>query len=211
MKSFCLLAQKGGTGKTTLSVHLAVRASAGGLKVLLVDIDPQGSATSWWRRRTEQRPELVQGSGRGLAGILETANRESYHLVVIDTAPHSSGDARACARMSDWVYIPTRPAILDLDAIGASTELVLESGTPSSIILNACPPPTLFGEPKIVSEARNALQSYDIPVCRNAVSQRAAFAHALIDGLGVNEFDPSGKAAAEIDRLWKSISSELKL
>lgn len=211
MKAISLLAQKGGTGKTTLSIHLAVRASLAGLKVLLVDIDPQGSATAWWQRRYEQKPELVQGSGRELAGILETAESQSYDLVVIDSAPHSSRDALTSAQLSDRVYIPTRPAILDLDAIGASTDLVLEIGTPSTIILNACPPPTLFGEPKIVSEARHALKTYDIPVCKVAISQRAAFGHSLIDGRAINEFDPAGKAAAEIDRLWKILSSEMKL
>jgi chromosome partitioning protein len=211
MKAISLLAQKGGTGKTTLSIHLAVRASTAGIKVLIVDIDPQRSATTWWQRRHEQKPELVQGSGRELAGILKVADSQNYGLVVIDSAPHSSEAARISARLSDRVYIPTRPAILDLDAIGTSTDLVIEMGTPSTIILNACPPPTLFGEAKIVSEARKALKTYDVPVCKVAISQRAAFGHALIDGRAINEFEPGGKASMEIDRLWKILSSELKL
>ena len=210
MKIISLLAQKGGTGKTTLSIHLAVRANLDGLKVLLVDIDPQASALAWWRRRREEYPELIQVGGSKLADILARAADQRYDLVVVDTAPHSSEDARICTRLSDRVYIPTRPAILDLDAIGASTDLVSETGTPAMIILNACPPPTLFGEPRIVAEARQALQTYRIPVCPVAISQRAAFGHALIDGRAINEFDPAGKAAAEIDRLWQTVKGDLK-
>ncbi len=211
MKTISMIAQKGGTGKTTLSIHLVVQAELSDLKVLLVDIDPQASATAWWRRRARERPALVQSDGRELARVLETAAAQSFDLVVIDTAPHSSEESGVCARLSDRVYIPTRPAILDLDAIGASTALVSGIGAAATIILNGCPPPTLFGEPSIVKEARQALTVYGIPVCEIAISQRAALSHALIDGRAVCEFDAKGKAAREIDGLWRALRSELGL
>ncbi len=132
-------------------------------------------------------------------------------MVIIDTAPHNSGEAEATARLSDQVYIPTRPAILDLDAIGASTELITGTGAVAKIVLNACPPPTRHGEPHIVSEARQALETYGIPVSDLAISQRAAFSHALIDGHAVNEFERSGKAAREIDGLWNALKGEMDL
>ena len=209
MKTLSMIAQKGGTGKTTLSIHLAVQASLAGLKVLLVDIDPQASATAWWRRRREETPALVQGNGESLANVLKAAADQDYDLAVVDTAPHSSHESSACAKLSDRVCIPTRPAILDLDAIGTSTELVSEIGVPAMIVLNSCPPPTLFGEPHLVSEARQALGAYGIPVCNVAISQRAALAHALIDGRAVTEFERKGKAAREIDRLWQILREEL--
>ncbi len=211
MKTLSMIAQKGGTGKTTLSIHLAVQASLAGLKVLLVDIDPQASATGWWRRRQEERPALTQSQGHALAGVLNTAAGHGYDLAVIDTAPHSSNESIACARLSDQVCIPTRPAILDLDAIGATTDLVSDIGVSSTIILNGCPPPTVFGEPHIVSEARQALEVYGIPVCDVSISHRAALSHALIDGRAVTEFESKGKAAREIDRLWYTLRKELEL
>ena len=211
MKSISMLAQKGGTGKTTLSIHLAVQATLAGLKVLIVDIDPQASVTAWWRRRNEDTPGVIQGRGDALAGVLSTAASRRYDLVVIDTAPHSSAESRASARLSNSVYIPTRPALLDLEAIGASTDLVSDLGVPARIVLNCCPPPNRFGEPKIVSEARQALQVYGIPVADVAISQRAAFSHALLDGRAVSEFDPEGKAATEITRLWRTLKGDLKL
>lgn len=206
-----MIAQKGGTGKTTLSIHLAVQASLGGLDVLVVDIDPQASATAWWRRRSEGKPELVQARGDTLEGVLSQARERNYDLALIDSAPHSSKDSRICAQLSDWVCIPSRPAILDLDAIGPSTALVSEVGVAANIVLNGCPPPTLFGEPHIVSEAREALASYGIPVCDASISQRVAFSHALIDGRAVSEYDRDGKAAREVDRLWNTLRTGIGL
>ncbi|MCP3869380.1 MAG: ParA family protein [Gammaproteobacteria bacterium] len=211
MKTLSLIAQKGGTGKTSLSIHLAVQASLSGMKVLLVDTDPQASATAWWKRREEATPELIQCRGENLPRVLNAATGQGFDLVVVDTAPHSSKESTACARMSDWVYIPSRPAILDLDAIGASTELVTAVDVPARILLNCCPPATRFGEPHIVTEARQALKVYGIPVCEVAISQRAAFSHALIDGRAVTEFDRKTKAALEIDRLWKTMRQEMSL
>ncbi len=200
-----MLAQKGGTGKTTLAVHLAVEATREGLRVLLVDIDPQASATQWWRRRAVAQPDLVQGDGGALPELLAGAEGRGYDLAVIDTAPHSSEDAAICARLSDRVYIPTRPAILDLDAIGASTEIAVQVDARATIVLNACPPPTRGREPRIVAEAREALETYGLPICETAISQRASFAHALIDGRVAGELEADGKAAAEIGRLWVTL------
>ena len=204
-----MLAQKGGTGKTTLGVHLAVQAVADGLRVLLVDIDPQANATMWWRRRTAAEPALLQSEGEALADLLDKAARTGYDLAVVDTAPHSSEESALCARICDRVYIPTRPAILDLDAIGASTRLATKVGAAATIVLNCCPPPSRWGEPRIVAEARRALEAYRMPVCEVTVSQRAVFSHALIDGRVAAELDATGKAAAEIARVWGTLKEDL--
>lgn len=211
MKTFSMIAQKGGTGKTTLSIHLAVQAMVDGFKVLLVDTDPQASATTWWRRRQAAAPSLIQSRCSELPEVLRRAESQGYQLAVIDTAPHSSEESGACALLSDRVYIPTRPAILDLDAIGASTTLISELGVAASILLNACPPPPRSGETHIVSEARQALTTYKTPVCKISISQRAAYGHALIDGRAVLEYDQKSKAAQEIDRLWRWLREELAL
>jgi chromosome partitioning protein len=211
MKTLSLIAQKGGTGKTTLGIHLAVQAGRAGLGVLLIDTDPQGSAGAWWQRRSAAEPALVQGQGTELAGMLAAARQRGFQLVIVDTAPHSSEQSRACADCSDAVLIPTRPAILDLDAIGITTELVAGLNVPAEIVLNACPPPTRAHEPRIVAEAREALAAYPVPVCPVVVSQRAAFSHALIDGRAVVEFEADGKAAAEIAALWRVVTQRLAL
>ncbi len=211
MKTLSLIAQKGGTGKTTLGIHLAVQAQRQGLRVLLIDTDPQGSAGAWWQRRASAEPTLVTGLGTELAEMQAQARERAFQLVIVDTAPHSSEQSRACAACSDAVLIPTRPAILDLDAIGATTELVADLDLPAQIVLNACPPPIRAHEPRIVAEAREALTAYQVPVCPVAISQRAAYSHALIDGRAVVEFEAQGKAAAEIEALWADIRHGLEL
>jgi len=211
VRTLGIIAQKGGTGKTTLSVHVAVQATLEGRRVLIVDMDPQASATAWWKRRQAGRPELIQARGDALRQILLRAKEQGYDLVIADTAPHSSEDSTRCAQLADHVLIPTRPAILDLDAIGATTSIVNQVSAGATIVLNACPPPNRFGEPHIVSEARQALGVYGLPVCDVAVSQRAAFSHALIDGRAVAEFDAGGKAATEVNGLWETVKKEMGL
>jgi chromosome partitioning protein len=211
MKTIGMIAQKGGSGKTTLSIHLAVQASLSGLKVLLLDTDPQGSAGAWWRRRSAEAPDLIQSQGDALEGLLDGAASRDYDLVVVDTAPHASDDARVCAELADWVCIPTRPAILDLDAIRPTTDLVSTIDVAAAIVLNACPPPTAYGEPHIVTEAREALSIYRIPVCPVAISQRVAFSHALIGGQSVTEYETAGKGALEIERLWREVRAGVGL
>lgn len=92
MKTLGVIAQKGGTGKTTLSVHLAVQSTLDGARVLLLDMDPQASATAWWKRRCDESPELIQGRSDVLPGILEQAQAQGYDLIIADTAPHSLAD-----------------------------------------------------------------------------------------------------------------------
>ena len=167
MLSIGFLAQKGGAGKTTLAVHLAVLAG----DALLVDLDPQRSAAEWWETRSAELPELE--------------------------------DARTVASLVDLVVIPTRPAILDLRAIRATVEIISRAGARAVVVLNACPVARTVAEASIVTEARQALASYGLPLAPMAVAQRAALSYALNDGRAVSEFEPDGKAAKELRRLWE--------
>ena len=97
MKTICLLAQKGGTGKTTLCLHLAVLAGELGHDAAVVDIDPQASASAWKRRRQRDTPEVLRREVGDLAGVLADSGREGKDLVLLDTAPHSSHEAATAA------------------------------------------------------------------------------------------------------------------
>ena len=207
MKTICLLAQKGGTGKTTLCLHLAVLAGELGRRAEIVDIDPQASATAWRRRRQGEFPPVSRSAAAQLEALLADRRRQGVDLVLIDTAPHSSHEAATAVQLSDLALIVSRPAILDLEAIGASVKIAQQQAAPSAIVLNACPPPQHDRETAIVREARDALQVYGLPVAPVSIAQRAAFSHALIDGRAVTEFEDSGKAANEIRRLWQWVES----
>jgi len=208
MKTICLLAQKGGTGKTTLCLHLGVLAAETGRTPIILDLDPQASAVAWKRRRQQNTPEVIRLEAAGLEALQKEQRQQGKDLVLLDTAPHSSQDATTAAALADLVLIISRPAILDLEAIGESVKIVKRIGRPGAVVLNACPPPHRGGETAIVREAREALGVYGLPVSPVAVSQRAAFSHALIDGRSVTEFESGGKAAGEIRSLWDWIESQ---
>ena len=207
MKTICLLAQKGGTGKTTLCLHLAVLAGELGRRAEIVDIDPQASASAWRRRRQGEVPPVSRSEAARLDSVLADRRHQGIDLVLIDTAPHSSHEAATAVQLSDLALIVSRPAILDLEAIGASVKIAQQQAAQSAIVLNACPPPQRDHETAIVREAREALQVYGLPVSPVSISQRAAFSHALIDGRAVTEFEDSGKAANEIRSLWQWVES----
>ena len=208
MRTICLLAQKGGTGKTTLCLHLAVLASELGRDAAIIDIDPQASASAWKRRRQSGMPEVFRHNARDLSAVLTRQAQNDRDLVLLDTAPHSSQDAATAVELADLVLIVSRPAILDLEAIGESVKIVKKQATQSAIVLNACPPPGRGGETAIVREAREALDVYGLPVSPPSVAQRAAFSHALIDGRAVTEFETTGKAATEIRNLYDWIETQ---
>ena len=210
MRTLALLARKGGTGKTTLAVHLAVIAAEAGRRVVLVDTDPQHSAGDWWRVRKADVPQLVECTARRVPAVLKAAQADGVDLAVIDTRPSVEADTAEIARLADAVLIPTRPGILDLRAIRATAEVIhalRRNG--AAIVLNAVPASRGIGENSLTAEARRALASYDLPVSPVAIGNRSALAHALIDGRSVTEFEPTGKAAGELRKLFRHMEKSL--
>jgi chromosome partitioning protein len=208
LRTIALLARKGGAGKTTLALHLAVIAQQSGIRTLLVDCDPQRSAAGWWHARAEATPELVETDADHLRSVLEAAHVDGVGLVVVDTRPSVERDAVEAARLADLVLIPSRPAILDLRAIGATVDVVKAIKTPVAIVLNACLPPR-GTEASLTAEARQGLVTYGLPIAPVSIALRAALAHALIDGRAVTEYEPDGKAAGELRGLWRWTEEQL--
>jgi chromosome partitioning protein len=209
MKVIGLLSRKGGVGKTTLAVHLAVLAQQAGQRTLLIDLDPQGSAAAWWRAREAETPALVETQPAELRGILDAARADGIDLVVVDTRPSVEADVAHVAALSDVVLIPTRPAIFDLRAILGTLDVVKGTARRSLLVLNACPPARGVGEASIVTDARRALTAFGVPVAPVAITSRAVFVAAPVTGLTAGETEPEGKAAKEIRALWRIVEKEL--
>jgi chromosome partitioning protein len=209
VKILGLLSRKGGSGKTTLAVHLAVNAQAGGRRILLIDMDPQGSAAAWWRARAADTPEMEAATPDQLPSLLETARKAGVDLAIIDTRPSVEADAAQVAVLSDFLLIPTRPAILDLRAILATLDIVKGSTNRAALVLNACQPPRGSGEASATTDARNALKAFGVPVAPATVVQRAALSQALVGGMTASETEPAGKAAKDIRGLWRFVEKEL--
>jgi chromosome partitioning protein len=209
MKTLALLSQKGGSGKSTLAVHLSVIAQTTGRRTVIIDLDPQRSAAGWWDTRAAETPEMVEAAPDTLRGVLDAARADGVALCVVDTRPSAGTDAAAAAALADLVLIPTRPAIFDLKAIGATVDIVAATKTAAFIVLNGTPASRGFGEASTTADARRALADYGVPVAPISIGLRAALAHALVDGRAVNEFDPLGKAAVEMNNLWQLTEKHL--
>jgi chromosome partitioning protein len=197
MKVIAILSQKGGAGKTTLALHLAVAAERDGHSAAVIDLDPQASAAGWGDSREAETPAIVSAQATRLPQVLEAARAAGALLVIIDTAPHSESAALAAARAADLILIPCRPTILDLRAIGGTIDLAKLAGKPAAVVLNTVPPRGSLGE-----EAKQAVAGYGVMVAPVSVGQRAAFQHALTAGLTAQEYEPQGKAAEEVTQLY---------
>lgn len=199
MKTIAILSQKGGTGKTTLALHLAVCAEAAGHTAAVIDLDPQSSAAGWSESRSGEGPTVAIAHAPRLLSILEAAANNGASLAILDTAPHSQGDALAAAQAADAILIPCRPGILDLRAIGATVQIAKLAGKPAAVVLNACPPQGRA----LADEAEQAVLGYGLAVAPVRLIQRAAFAHSLAGGQTAQEYEPHGKAAEEIQQLFE--------
>jgi chromosome partitioning protein len=201
MKIVAVISQKGGAGKTTLAVHLATAAVAAGRTAAIIDLDPQATAASWGDRRASDTPEVVSGQAVRLPALVKAAEDNGADFLVLDTAPNADQTASLAARAADLVLIPCRPAAFDLEAIETTLMLAKAAGRPAFVVLSAVPPRSSA----IGKEAAAGLTSRGAQVAPNFLTHRAAFAHGVIDGRTAQEFEPNGKAALEIDQLYKWI------
>ena len=201
MKTLVILAQKGGSGKTTLAVHMAVCAARQKRRTALIDIDPQVSAFNWNESRDEGRKlDAAKAEVGQIPVLLQQAKDGGIDLVIIDTAPHSDSAAAIAAQYADLVLIPCRPARFDLDAIASTVQIATVAKKSAAVVINAAP------RGKLAEEARVALERQGITVIDTVLHQRVAYSHAVIDGRSVHEYEPNGKAAAEIDELYNHIT-----
>jgi chromosome partitioning protein len=196
MQVITLMAQKGGTGKTTAAINFAGAALIAGRKPLIIDVDMQASACKWADRRgVESSPHVIDAQPSRLMAALEKAAGMGFDFILIDT-PAKSGEAGlAAARVSNLVVIPYRPQILDLETVESSRDLIrLANNVPAIALLNAVPPVGFRRR----QEAADFLKQYDISICPHVISQRAVFGDAMAAGQSVLEFEPDGKASQEI-------------
>lgn len=196
MKTIAIISQKGGSGKTTLAVHMAVCAELSGKSTVIIDLDPQASTTAWKQSRADETPDVLEAQPGQLAGLLDKAREIRTDLVIVDTAPHSDKAAAIAAQFADLVLVPCRPSVLDLNAIQSTLDILKLVKTKTAIVLNAIP---THGARE--QEARDALKGL-ATVAPVAIYNRVAYFDAMNDGRSVQEYDPRGKASEEIRALY---------
>lgn len=207
MKTLAVISQKGGAGKTTLSLHLAVAAERRGYPVAVLDVDPQASAAGWADGRKAETPFVTSLQASRLSKALEIARSSGVGLAIIDTAPHSADATLIAAEAADLILIPCRAGILDLRAISTTARIAKMSGKPSFGILNHAPPRA----PRIIEDANTAMRQHGLLISPIVLHQRSVYGHALTVGQTAEEYEPNGKAAEEISDLFSWIMSIIKI
>lgn len=201
MEILSLIAQKGGTGKTTLALSLAVTAEADGKSTLIIDLDPQASACKWGDRRAGEGPTIIDAQPSRLSQALEKAEQAGIDFVIIDTPARIEQAAAEAARVSDIVLIPCKPSIYDVETLQTTIDLVTSRAKrPPVVVLNAVPAQGVRHK-----QAADAARAIGIAVCPVHIGQRVAFEYAAQLGQAVTEFEPEGRAASEVRQLYKSI------
>jgi len=196
--------QKGGSGKTTLSGHLAVEASrAGAGEIALIDTDPQGSLAAWWNARNAPTPHFVKAGMADLDEALTGLHQAGIKIAVIDTPPAITQSISRVVAHADMVIIPTRPSPHDLRAVGATVDIAERHGKPVIFVINAATP-----RARITGESAVALSQHGT-VAPITIHHRVDFAASMIDGRTVGEVVPNSQSAKEMKDLWFYIQDRL--
>ena len=205
MRVLAFASQKGGSGKTTLTGHLAVQAErAGHGPVVLIDIDPQGSLSDWWNERTAEEPAFAQTTVSRLAADLEILRQQGFRLAMIDTPPAITMAIQSVIQVAELIVVPTRPSPHDLRAVGATVAMCARVGKPLIFVVNAATP-----KARITADATLALSQHGT-VAPIIVHQRTDFAVSMIDGRTVMEIDRKSRSTAEIEALWAYVCDRLE-
>jgi chromosome partitioning protein len=211
---------KGGAGKTTTALHLAAASAGHGVRTVVLDLDPQQGAAKWGDERNSAkqgdsgsedsppiRPPVVKSAmSARLSQVLEEEERAGVQLVVIDTAAHTETILSPAIVAAHLVLIPCRTTAIDLQYLTATAELVASRRKPGAVLLNAVDMRT-----SELHEARAVVERLGIPLAPMHISNLVAHSRAITAGQGATEYEPNGKAAREIEAVYKWISTLIDL
>jgi len=206
MLAIVVNSQKGGSGKTTITVNLAAEAErAGHGPVWMVDMDPQGTLTRCHEARSAAVPLRADVLPEGLEATLAGIKSRGAAHVFIDTAPTRDESIEAIVRCADLVLVPVRPGSADLWAVGETVAMLKEQGRRFLFVVNQAK-----SNARIVTQTAAALSHFG-PIAETMLGDRVAYAAAFSGGRVVAELPDSKAAAEEVRNLWTDVRKMLKL
>jgi len=210
VKVITIAQQKGGAGKTTVTAHLAVAFSQRGKRTAIIDIDPQGSLSTWHRIREEKFGEGYTGltsvatTGWKLASEIADL-RDDHDVILIDSPPHIEADARGAIRAADLIILPVQPSPTDLWATKATLEIGDQEGIETKLLLNR-----VSANSKLAKAVQADLKkSAGRQLLKTQLGNRVSFAASLIDGRTAMEAYAGTLGADEVKQLAAEIEAIL--
>lgn len=197
MKIWTITNQKGGAGKTVLATNLAVEGSKTNLKTLLIDLDPQQSATKWWEARDRETPMLIKCPYDKLIENLNLAKEQGFKLVIIDTAGREGLKHTEAVEKATFSIVPCQPSLDDCRSALPTVEILKRFSTPFAFVITRCP---VSGED--LQETKNSLSALGL-VCNTPTIERKCYKRAYAESLSVSEYDPADKGAGEVKAIFK--------
>ncbi|MBM3609352.1 MAG: ParA family protein [Alphaproteobacteria bacterium] len=205
MQTLALVTQKGGSGKSTIASSLAVAAHEAGEKVFIIDMDPQGSLLRWFKMRKDKGIGVEAVTAGKLNQALKALEKAGVTLAIIDTPGTESAAAEAAMKAATLCVIPSRPNAFDLWASEMTRRSLRALRKEYVFLLNQCPPSQQSARVEEGAKALEAMGGLITPV----ISSRVDYQEAARQGLGVSELAPSGAAAEEMSKLWKSVKKRI--
>ncbi|MGX9857642.1 AAA family ATPase (plasmid) [Limimaricola variabilis] len=202
MHTLVVNSQKGGAGKTTSAWNIAAAAAGAGLKVLMIDLDPQQSLRHWWERREAEEPQmLAEDPGVSeLPDIVKAASKQ-FDFLVVDTPPAAADWVVDVMKIADRIVIPVRASGVDLDALGDTLDLAERAGAQYRfLITQADPRSTIYRDTLFTLNELGKVIPAPMP-------RRTSHERDFITG--ASGLDSSGLARNDVRKLWTSITEDL--
>ena len=204
-----MIGQKGGSGKTTLAINLAVAAAKKGLSSVIVDLDPQANAANWRDRRELPNPEVISAPPARLGPILKAAEEAGAEYVCIDNPGKADSGAIAAAGAANLILVPVGLQMFHLETL-AGVYRLLQAAVPNPaawLVLNAVHPSATV---QLESMRRLLESSNPMPVCPIHLTRLEAYATSADKGQSPLESAPGSRAAVEVANLYKWTIKQLE-
>jgi chromosome partitioning protein len=173
------------------------------MRAAIIDADDQGTLVNWKHRREHESPAVLGLAGSSIDASLKTLSNRQADVVFIDLPPFSLPLVNSAVSVADFCIIVTEPLVEALEQVGSTVRIVKALRKRAGIVLNKCPPRS-----SALNLARTALAAFEIPVCPQQITSLIVHSYSAASGLVPAETDPGGKAATEIETVWRWVKRE---
>lgn len=198
MRSIAVIGRKGGSGKTTVAVHLSIGLHLRGRRTILADADPQRSSIEVLKGRAGPGPETVASAGPKLFALKTSSMRAGLDALVIDTPAVLEDEVAHAVVLADLALLVVRPTFLDLAAAVRTSDIIRRLRKPGLVVLNQAPIARGHVEPPLVKRSIEALRLLRLPLAPVIIRSRAAYQSVLESGRSAEELEGEPVAAHEM-------------